>query len=111
LKLCPDRGVSTPSSNAEGAVVDRRTALHAKVVYRLRRNGPMRTRCAEKLILSISKDASALFLLTNKRRIVEASTGIDKPWTSVRVSPMPPSRPEPPWPPVHDRSERKPRRP
>jgi hypothetical protein len=34
----------------------------------------MRTRCAEKLILSISKDASALFLLTNKRRIVQAST-------------------------------------
>ena len=71
----------------------------------------MRTRCAEKLILSISKDASALFLLTNKRRIVEASTGIDKPWTSVRVSPMPPSRPELPWPPVDDRSERKHRRP
>jgi hypothetical protein len=34
----------------------------------------MRTRCPEKLILSINKDASALFLLTNKRRIVEAST-------------------------------------
>ena len=29
----------------------------------------MRTRCPEKLILSINKDAFALFLLTNKRRI------------------------------------------
>jgi hypothetical protein len=30
----------------------------------------MRTRYAEKLDLSINKDASALFLLTDKRRIV-----------------------------------------
>jgi len=59
--------------------------------YRLRRNGPTRTRYAEKLILSINKHASALFLLTNKRRIVEAVHGhIGKPWKSLRLSPMPP---------------------
>src|SRR5437764_11589464 len=65
------------------AVVDAPHALHAKVVYKLRWNGPMRTRCAEKLILSINKDASALFLLANKRRIVRrvhsisTSPGVD----------------------------------
>src|SRR5436305_7155090 len=63
-----------PAATQRAPLWTRRTALHAKVVYRLRRNGPMRTRCAEKLILSISKYASALFLLTNNRRIVEAST-------------------------------------
>jgi hypothetical protein len=61
----------------------RRTVLHAKLVYKIT-NGTVRCGPAalKKLILSINKDASALFLLTNKRRIVEASTGINKPWKS-----------------------------
>src|SRR5205814_8719075 len=112
LKLCSDQDVSTPSSNVDGALLwTSRTALHAKVVYRLRRNGPMRTRCAEKLILSINKDASALFLPTNNRRIDEASTDIDKPgsrYENCRCRPVDLSRPGHR---LMTRSERKPRRP
>src|SRR5204863_9339534 len=91
--------VSTPSSNVDGALLwPRRTALHAKVVYKLRWNGPMRTRCAEKLILSINKDASALFLLANKRRIVRRVHRYRQALESIRVSPMPPTRRQAPRP-------------